>query len=209
MKRLNVYIVNSSWDYEKMWTSRGHNVVSSLELADLVQFTGGSDVSPELYGEKNVRSYCDANRDKYEQKIFNHCREVGKAMVGICRGGQFLNVMNGGKMWQHVSNHAIGGTHVVYDHESELTYLCTSTHHQMMIPGLLAEVVGQGIALCRSYQSEGGVYTPDDLGNDELDVEVVWYEDTHSLCFQPHPELDDGECQEYFFILIERYYGEL
>lgn len=34
-------------------------------------------------------------------------------MVGICRGAQFLNVMAGGKMIQHVEGHAIHGTHEI------------------------------------------------------------------------------------------------
>ncbi len=206
MKQLKVYIINSSWDYEHMWASRGHLVVSSLEQADLVQFTGGSDVSPHLYGEKNVRSHCDASRDIYEQKIFEQCRALGKPMVGICRGGQFLNVMNGGKMWQHVDGHII--PHNITDQLTNDVYKCTSTHHQMMRPNTGAKVVGlSSVRISNSFENALGVFADGDFYDG--DCEVLYYPTTKSLCFQPHPEFGAGECQDYYFILIERYYGGL
>jgi len=210
MKQLKVYIVNSSWDYERMWQSKGHIVVASLEMADLVQFTGGADVSPELYGEKNVRSYCDANRDKNEQKIFSWCVENNKPMVGICRGGQFLNVMNGGKMWQHVDGHATGHTHSVVDQLTKKAYECTSTHHQMMRISHTEEVECVGVAgerLTTMKVNDKETINSYEFGSG--DVEVLYYPTTHSLCFQPHPEFGAGECEDYYFLLIERYFGDL
>jgi len=66
-----------------------------------VVFTGGADVSPFMYGEKKLSVTCnDEHRDEQEKLFFERYTKVPK--VGICRGGQFLNVMNGGKMWQHV-----------------------------------------------------------------------------------------------------------
>lgn len=207
-KMRNVYIVNSSWDFEKMWTSRGHNVVAALELADIVQFTGGADVSPELYGEANVASYCDANRDKNEQKIFSWCLENKKHMVGVCRGGQFLNVMNGGSMWQHVDNHAIGGTHGVLDLTTDKVHRCTSTHHQMMRPAVGCDwnITLVGVSserLVTKFVGDDGTFSRKDWQGD--DIEVLYYPDTHCLCFQPHPEYGHKGCEDYYFELIERF----
>lgn len=203
-----VYIVNSSWDYENMWTSMGYEVVSSLEKADIVQFTGGADVSPHLYGEVNVRSWCDANRDIYEQKIFKQVLKMGLPMVGICRGGQFLNVMNGGKMWQHVDGHAIGGTHGVYDYELDKHFQCTSTHHQMMRPAVNSDVRLVGGASdnrATVFVNEEGSFVENDWY--DADCEVLFYPTTNCLCFQPHPEFEEGECRDYFSILVRRYFG--
>ena len=201
----NVYIVYTDWSTERMWTRNGHNVVADLGLADIVQFTGGSDVSPELYGEANVRSYCDARRDDLEQKIFDRCYKRGVPMVGLCRGGQFLNVMNGGKMWQHVDNHAIASTHGVYDEETGRIIQCTSTHHQMMRPASNGESVAvaspKRTRICWGDGHIGGQHTG-------ADIEVVWYQETLSLCFQPHPEFEVQGCEDYYFELIERYLGE-
>ncbi len=34
---------------------------------------------------------------------------------------------------------------------------------------------------------------PDDNAVPNHDTEVVWYKDTNSLCFQPHPEYQTGD----------------
>lgn len=208
-----VHIVNSDWHYDSMWSSFGWDIVPLEANPDVIQFTGGSDVSPHLYGEKNVRSYCDASRDIYEQKIFNQfVRKV--FFVGICRGGQFLNVMNGGRMWQHVDGHAIGRLHSVTDLRTGKSFMCTSTHHQMMRPSETAMLIAKGYnehenEISQSYTDEFGTERAS-LITSPQDVEVLWYPNTQSLCFQPHPEWDDkGDTREYYKLLIARYYGEI
>jgi hypothetical protein len=46
---------------------------------------------------------------------------------------------------------------------------------------------------------------------DADDTEVVFYEDTKCLCFQPHPEYggDIGDTREYFFSLLNEYILEV
>src|SRR5687768_16963203 len=71
---------------------------------DLICFTGGEDVTPSLYGEvKHPLTYNNPERDKHEVEYFNQF--IGIPKVGICRGGQFLNVMSGGKLHQHILGH--------------------------------------------------------------------------------------------------------
>jgi gamma-glutamyl-gamma-aminobutyrate hydrolase PuuD len=108
--RPKVFVVDSDVRITRMFMANNWLVVPSAKEADLIQFTGGADVSPMLYGEpKHPRTYCDPNRDQHEANIF--WNNIDKPKAGICRGGQFLNVMSGGSMWQDVDNHAIGGTH--------------------------------------------------------------------------------------------------
>lgn len=203
-KSMYVYIVSPDWAYEKMFCDLGFTVIGDMGSADLVCFTGGSDVSPHLYGEKNVRSFCDARRDDLEQKIFQACVENQIPMVGICRGGQFLNVMNGGKMWQHVDGHA-GSRHMVKDLETGFSWLCTSTHHQMMIPSADAQIVGiSEEELANTFIADEISYTSRPELQD--DIEVLWYEKTKCLCFQPHPEFDLVSCRAYFNELLWRFY---
>lgn len=81
-------------------------VVKSPYDADLVIFTGGADVSPELYGaEKDRRTGSNPERDKYEQDLYKRVLNFGAPMVGICRGCQFLAVMLGEKLFQHLDSH--------------------------------------------------------------------------------------------------------
>lgn len=205
-----VFIVDTNNMYERMFIARGWEITRDLLAADLVQFTGGADVSPYLYGEdKHQTTYNDPRRDLVEAGYYQVCLLIGKPMVGICRGGQFLNVMNGGKLYQNVNNHAIGGTHnadVMFRRdgfESKFTFQVTSTHHQMMRVG------DKGLLLLTAHEAT-------QLDTDHLtfmgkgeDVEAVWYAESRSLCYQPHPEIVDTEhdCQELYFHLLNNYIG--
>lgn len=197
----NVFIVNSNAQYDMMYLRNGFKVVEDIDDADFLQFTGGEDVTPSLYGEEtHPRTHCSSARDAYEERIWEAAIERGIPMVGICRGGQFLNVMAGGRMKQHVDGHAIGGEHLMVDVSSGEMISVTSTHHQMMLPSEAGEVIA--VASESTYWEDGDqVRHASDRGDD---CEVVWYPETKSLCFQPHPEYvaKSHECQMYFFELV-------
>jgi gamma-glutamyl-gamma-aminobutyrate hydrolase PuuD len=199
---LNVFIVTPQFGYDRMFNDKGWAVVSDMRDADLVLFTGGEDVSPFLYGEqKHPHTYSSKQRDEYEREEFRKAIELDIPCVGICRGGQFLNVMNGGRMFQHVEKHT--RSHHLTDLLTGEEVLVTSTHHQMMRPAEHAVVVATA--------NEGGSkeWMIEDVINVTLaptDYEVIWYPQTLSLCFQPHPEYGNyPECTEYFFSLLKRY----
>lgn len=194
-----VYVVGGDDLIERMFHKRNWAIYGNdtHEKPDLVIFTGGEDVTPSLYHEENVASWCDWHRDAYEIEKFEEFSDTPKA--GICRGGQFLNVMSGGRMYQDVDGHS--GNHVTYDLETGKEYEVTSTHHQMMRPSDDGEVVGVAneTTYVRSAKGESTV---------EDDIEVVYYAKTKSLCFQPHPEYNKAEqTEEYFFDLLNRYFG--
>ena len=212
------FVVEGGYEYIKMLFDLGYSGCKSIDDADVVMFTGGEDVSPEYYNEQALQG-CIHNlwRDRKEKTIFEECVEKKKPMVGICRGGQFLNVMNGGKMLQHVNNHA--GNHLMIEHFDKpakgakkpepRTFDVTSTHHQMMRPSADGVVLAYGItesgkplATCRATYGEE---IEGNKGKGLMDVEVVWYPDTSSLCFQPHPEHRTApkECLDYFNELLQ------
>lgn len=188
---MKVFIIDGNNQYHDMFTKRGFEVTPQFLDADLVVFTGGEDVTPLIYGEENTRSYCNFTRDLKDAGFYAIARRMGKPMVGICRGGQFLNVMCDGSMIQHVEGHAIHGTHSVRDHSTNKEYQVTSTHHQMMLcDPALADIVA----------------TASIVG--EFDQEVLYYRDGNCLCFQPHPEFPNyPECTDYFFSLLSDYLG--
>lgn len=159
-----------------------NNPINEAERAakyDLVVFTGGSDVTPWLYGERNTMSHNNLNRDIREMLWYH--RFINTNKVGICRGGQFLFTMNGGVMDQHIEGH--GESHKlsyqVWD-PGYKTNSVTSTHHQHM-----AKPAG-GMSILATAKHDGV-------------NEVVWCGNTKSLCFQPHPEYGDEACRELFF----------
>lgn len=125
-----------------------YNVSSSFDLltqdpssVKLVVFTGGEDIHPKLYGGADIGvSEYNYARDIIEIDIFNTCRKHNIKMAGICRGMQFLNVMAGGKLWQHVNNHD-GVAHKVWTPMCNTvagievkgnSFLTNSYHHQLV-----------------------------------------------------------------------------
>jgi GMP synthase-like glutamine amidotransferase len=208
----SVYIAGGDADYEALFLAHGWYIAEEVRYADLVQFTGGEDVSPELYGEQqHETTSCNRARDAREVILYQNCYEASMPMAGICRGGQFLNVMCGGKMWQDVNNHGLYGTHKVVDMDTSETFEATSTHHQMMRPGKGGEVVARaGLATNMEFMMgdekfDIAVHDPE---KQMLDVESVWYKDNKVLCFQPHPEFDghrDAELGGKYMEFIRRY----
>jgi gamma-glutamyl-gamma-aminobutyrate hydrolase PuuD len=188
-----------------MFTARGWQVVSNLEDADLLQLTGGEDVSPELYEEEvHPKSFINPHRDKADSTLYHQARKKEIPIAGICRGGQLLNVLNGGKMWQHVDQHAIMGTHEMFYGQECISV--TSTHHQMMIPSEESEVLGVAFESFTKEKMDGyNIQVIQPTEHWEEDAEIVWYKQSKSLCFQPHPEIvpKRHECQELYFRLLK------
>ena len=170
------------------WMS--YNSVKDLLKADLVVFTGGSDVSPSIYEESaHPTTNCDAARDFREIDLFNLCVDNKIPIMGICRGSQFVSVMNGAKLVQNVDGHALWGTHKVEFDDGSIMR-CTSTHHQMMMPFNLDKKEYKIIAKSypeRSsfYQTGFGEYSKEEM---LCEPEIILYPKTKSLAIQAHPE---------------------
>lgn len=199
---MKVFIVNGSQAYRNLFTSLGHSLTQKLEDAELVVFTGGADVTPSLYGDtRHCATGIDANRDDDEGEVFKIFRRKTIPMVGICRGAQFLNVMSGGRMYQHVSNHT--RDHAITDLETGETVEVSSTHHQMMMPSTDGLLVASS-TLGGSREWFDGQVARKDISKE--DIEVVYYKQTNCLCFQPHPEFDGyPQMREYFKGLLSKY----
>lgn len=192
-----VYIIGGNSDYRRMFEAFGLEVTLAAEGADLLVFTGGEDVNPELYGQECHRTtHFNRSRDIWEVGIFRAYQD--KPKVGICRGGQLLNALSGGSMFQDVNNHC-RGPHPIYNSDGVQLCMATSTHHQMMIPGDGAEV----LATARESTVR---YTANTIEQgSHYDTEVVYYDATKSLCFQPHPEFASASdaLRAYFRYLLQ------
>jgi putative glutamine amidotransferase len=205
-----VYIVGNGFAYKMMFEDRGWEVVNKMEDADLVQFLGGSDVSPHLYGEAKHRfTHSDAQRDELEIKIFSKALDMKLPIAGICRGAQFVHVMNGGGLWQDVDGHAIAQGHEATCKLSGETVVVSSTHHQMM-KGNVGEIILEAVNTNHTYKEgmeEGDVHTR--IGGYDTEVEAVYHKKSNSLSFQPHPEMcrKESGCQELYFKYLKELLG--
>lgn len=191
MPKVFIYPGDSYHAAIEMFERRGFEVVKDYEKVDLVCFLGGTDVNPEIYGEAlgPYTQHPDYVRDEIEVKGFNRFKERNIPMVGICRGGQLLNVLNGGKMIQHLGECISGDVEMtVRDWGHRIVRV---DHHQ----GIRFADDQDIIAL--------GWYA----GNKNVPDYACYYSETKSLCFQPHPEWGHQGTEDYFFELIETYLG--
>lgn len=160
-----------------------------LKYTDLVCFTGGADVMPQLYGEKNEGlSYCNPARDLFEESVYKQF--VNRVpMVGICRGGQFLNVMNGGKLIQHLGKTVHGDVLARRQLRVDMyeNHTVRVDHHQGIVP--------------TSDADDTLLYLPEMSGL----TYACYYSKTKCLCFQPHPEWGHEPTKELFFQLLKEY----
>ena len=101
-------------------------------------FTGGPDVSPELYGESD-RGLCVVSpvRDAKETQLLKAVLKEDKPVLGICRGIQIINAALGGTLWQDIpSEHP---SEIV--HRQEKPY--DNTVHTVSLQGKLKELLGK------------------------------------------------------------------
>lgn len=198
-KRKKVAVVSGAFDnsVRSMFRMQGFDVVDPLkaEHVDAIVFTGGHDLCASMYKEKPLpNTYSLPQRDAYETSLFEMHHNLPK--IGICRGGQLLNVLSGGKMWQDTDNHE--GSHEVTTSSGQ-KFVGSSLHHQMMRPTdkavvlLTADVSNYVVGEKEMKSKDVDVYD---------DIEAVFYPETQSLCYQGHPEIGRQDERDYFFHII-------
>jgi len=163
-----------------------------LDMIDALILAGGSDIDPGSYGAKphpETRG-TRPERDRFEIALGTRALERDMPVLGICRGMQMLNVIQGGTINQHVRDLVNNDLHrhtpgVFTDHRVRLEpgsraarvagaehTEVKSAHHQ----GL--EELGEGVVT--SGWADDGVVEAIELPGKEFAVGVLW-----------HPEEDE------------------
>jgi len=75
-----------------------------IGMCDGFLFTGGQDVTPEVYHEDPMEDLIDCciKRDLMETIVLKEAIADDKPVLGICRGIQFINAALGGKLYQDI-----------------------------------------------------------------------------------------------------------
>jgi putative glutamine amidotransferase len=159
-----------------------------LDLLDGLILAGGSDIDPGSYGaapHPETRGTWP-ERDRFELGLGTRALERDMPVLGICRGMEMLNVVQGGTLNQHLGLELHRHTPGVFtDHRvrlepgslaervvgAELTEV-KSAHHQ----GL--EVLGEGVVA--SGYADDGVVEAIELPEKSFAAGVLW-----------HPEEDE------------------
>lgn len=189
----------------RMMTELGFEYVPTYKEASIIVFPGGADIDPGIYGEaKHPKTFFMSSLDDRWRSVYGHVRSSAWLKVGICRGAQFLNVMNEGRLWQDVDQHQ--GTHeAIYTAKNgeRMIFDVTSTHHQMMRPSPMWSEMWASCRLAK-IRDTGLDRARPTVYSEGPDPEVVFYTNTKSLCFQPHPEYENKSCRKLFELCLKR-----
>lgn len=118
-------------------------------------FTGGHDVDPSLYGEEKTALCGPAcmERDRLEQTVFCMAWEDRKAVLGICRGLQLINVLMGGTLFQDLQSQFQGTCSV--GHHMEPPYSRSCHQVELTADGPLCKLLGKSTMGVNSYHHQG------------------------------------------------------
>lgn len=80
-------------------------IKKQVENIDALILSGGSDVNPLMFGEEPSEKLGPVleERDIFDIKLLKFAMELNKPILGICRGEQLINLVNGGTIYQDLS----------------------------------------------------------------------------------------------------------
>jgi putative glutamine amidotransferase len=164
-----------------------------LDKLDALMLTGGADIDPASYGAvpDPHTGATRPDRDRFELALAYGAMERDMPLLGICRGGQMVNVACGGTLIQHLPD-------VVGDDHHLPTPGEFSEHEVELEPGSLAErAAGASRVTVRSHHHQA----VDELGEGlkatghalpDAVVEAVEHPGHHfTLGVLWHPEADE------------------
>lgn len=78
--------------------------IADIYKCDGFVLTGGIDVLPSIFGGKAEYPYMPESflpeRDEFERLIYEYSQEQQLPVLGICRGMQYINILEGGKVFE-------------------------------------------------------------------------------------------------------------
>lgn len=188
-----VYVVGPQKGYAS-WMEG--SITSNMEEADVVLFTGGEDINPNLYGDVlgQYTGFSDS-RDRFELEAWNKATKLNKVIFGTCRGAQLSCAMAGGRLVQHL-RHPSTHRMTLYDNSEIST---NSLHHQLQYPYTIPSneyyIIGYSEGLSKYHLDGNGNEMPlpaiKDINDNEFVVEpeFIYYKKVKSLSIQGHPEM--------------------
>ena len=165
------------------------------ELDGLV-LMGGSDVSPESYGEAPLKPDWagDRIRDNYEMALLRAFMSVGKPVLGVCRGMQVINVAFGGTLYQDLATQLPGALDHrdwdVYDKNCHATSIVAGSGLARLYPELT--VIKTNSVHHQSIRDLGRELVVEAWSEPDRVVEALrWQGASYVFGVQWHPEFHD------------------
>jgi putative glutamine amidotransferase len=82
----------------------------AAEMCDGIIISGGEDIDPALYGQKQTMQHAiePSERTEWERKLIDACDKQGIHILGVCYGSQLLNFHYGGSLRQDIASEQAG-----------------------------------------------------------------------------------------------------
>jgi gamma-glutamyl-gamma-aminobutyrate hydrolase PuuD len=230
-KRIGISFSRTSFHHYREWFTREDlcddlelvvlsfekNNIEEIPTCDGFMLTGGIDIHPSLYGGKIEYPHSpgdfELERDLFEKRIYSYSQQQQLPLLGICRGLQLVNVLNGGKLIQDFGED--NATHKKDTKEDKL--------HQVRLSSgsLLKEIAGEVLYETNSahHQAVDPAHVGMDLmpncvsESDGLIEGLEWKEKADKafmLCVQWHPErMENKEAHPLSQRIKERFLQEV
>ncbi|WP_121355529.1 aldehyde dehydrogenase family protein [Flavisolibacter nicotianae] len=204
-------------DLELVELSFEKNNTEDIAACDGFVLTGGIDIHPSFYGGQLAYPHSpgafEIQRDLFEKKIYDFSQLHLLPLLGICRGLQLVNVLNGGKLIQD-----FGKNNFIHKKDSEVD----KVHAVRIVSGSLLETIA-GESLHETNSAHHQAADPDAVGqglqvncyseSDGLIEGLEWSDKTNKaflLCVQWHPErMDNKEAHPLSQRIKERFIQEV
>lgn len=173
---------------------------SSIRLSDYPEYLdglvlqGGADLSPQSYGEEALHPDWagDRVRDAYEMELLHEFMEAGKAVLGICRGAQLINVALGGTLYQDIATQmeaANAHIHTDYDTHKHVVEWSGQSGLARLYPGMsggsvvsihhqAVKTLGRGLQV-DAASPEDGIIEAIRLDGKNYVLGVQWHPEFH------------------------------
>lgn len=169
-----------------------------VDLADGWLITGGDDMPGELYGHAThpESKLAHPMRYEFEKRLYETFFLTDRPILGICFGSQFLSVVSGGSLDQHLPDTLGHANH-------------TEGRNRVTAGGKLAAIVGDAPFEVACFHHQG-IHTPGDgwtvcAHAEDGSVEAIEHESRWAFGVQWHPERtpDSEPSKALFRALIE------
>ncbi len=188
-------------------------------LCDGLVLSGGTDVSPQVYGETPLDPAWagDPPRDAYERALITAALATRRPILGVCRGAQIVNAALGGRLYQDISAQKHGALRhrdwEQYDENGHPVTLAAGTW--------LADIYGAGAMLVNSvhhqairelapglrfaaHAPDGVVEAVERIDDEQFVVGVQWHPEWQSTVAAPPRASGDALFAAYVTAVASR-----
>jgi len=161
-------------------------IVRDITKADLCMGIGGSDVSAKYYNQPDSGHLrCNPQTDYYEYRDYQKAIQLGKKIVGVCKGAQWSIALAGGAIFQDVTH---PGEHKVKTFNGKELWV-NSLHHNLADLSNLKEEEDYKLLAWAENLSPYHINGHNQNIPCEKEPEVYYLPKINFLSFQNHPEI--------------------